>query len=126
MPVLINQLPINLASGSQAFGPLAITQNIVTAVVRLARATTLTPTLWADPTTTISLELDASLDGGASFQQICALTSAGGIFSLAGVEAPETFLTCSVPRAPDRQIRGRITVTNGPLATLLTVDTSAN
>lgn len=121
--VLIDALPVSIASGTQSFGPTSFPDGDERVVMRLKRFTTLTPLFWLDAATQLTGEVDISYDSGTSWQHVCTFTSAGGLFvGPGGVEATEMFVVCDILRQPNRQVRGRITVTNGPLVSELTVE----
>jgi hypothetical protein len=97
-----------------------------TLVVRLARKTTVTPTLWADGVS-LAVRLDVSSDAGQTWRGLAGFTAIGGIWigrnEETGVdgEIPETRLLCPFPDDANRA-RLSVTVAGGTFNSLLTVE----
>ena len=122
MSLLVDHVPINLASGSRVFGPVAIPDTLTSVTARLARCTTATPTLWPNAATTIEIAVTGTVNGGPS-ALICAAEAPGGIHTLLnGTQAPETLVRAALPVGSNRTVSVTVTVTNGPLVSTVTVE----
>lgn len=123
MTAVVSNFPVNLASGVQALGPSALPDGMSSLTVRMARCTTVSPTIWPNVTTTIAVALFVSVDGGLSWIAAGAFTAGGGIYIRGGVELVETNLTVSpIPAGSSRQVKGTITVADGPLVSSVSID----
>lgn len=121
--VLINALPVSIESGTNEIGPVVIPDGLQRIKLRFKRATTLTPTFWTNPVTKIDARLDVSYDGGQTFQLACAFEMYGGIRAgRNGVELSESFVQCSLQPGTSRLVKASVTVTNGPLASEVSVE----
>lgn len=111
-------LPLNFSGSAEIsetqLGPF--TKLLVT----LARATSADPGQWADTATAVTVDLQVS-DDGVTFREGGSFSAAGGIHvDKQGVEMPSTVVKFSYPLALVA-VRGKITATNGPLVTTLTM-----
>ena len=123
MAVLINAMPVNIATGTQIFGPVLVPDGLTMISLKLARQTTLTPLFWPLEATRITADMEVSLDGGATFRHVCGITAGGGIVIGKQGEAMHNILTCEpLPSGTSRRLRVVSTVTNGPLVSELTVE----
>lgn len=120
MPVLVDAQPISINPGTREFEHAIDNPGIL--VVRLARQTTATPTLWP-ASVEIAVRVDTSSDGGATWRGLAGFTAVGGIVPNRGGEgeAAETVMQCPFPSAANR-VRLRITVAGGRFDSLLTVE----
>jgi hypothetical protein len=117
--VLIDHQPISVNPGTRSFE--AAVDQPGSLVVRLARKTTATPTLWADGVS-VSLVVEWSTDAGASWRDLGGFNADGGIaFLISGGEAPETVMQCPFPDATNR-IRATATVSGARLESVLTIE----
>jgi hypothetical protein len=125
MPLNIDALPINLASGTLTPPDVAIQNQVTTVIMKLARATTATPSFWADPATEIAGNVYLSTDNGASFLHIVGFSAPGGVIVSRGAEVPFTIVSCPLnSTGPQRRLKVDVTVTNGPLISELTLETT--
>jgi hypothetical protein len=117
--VLIDHQPISFPPGTrQAEAAVAGGQAIM---IRLARKTTATPTLWADGVT-LQVDVEVSSDAGASWRHACGGGFVGGILPGRGeAEASESRLTCTFQEDVNRT-RVTVTIAGGQLNSLLTVE----
>lgn len=123
MAILLNHQPITLPTGTQEFGPFVIQDATTEIVLRLARNTTLTPLLWPLAATLINLHLDVSVDGGVNYALACGFGSLGGLLvNRRGGEVTESVARCTFPSGIGRLGKAILTVENGPLVSLLTVE----
>ena len=124
MAALIDHAPVSMPTGSREFGPANIADGLSSVLIRAARCTTATPSLWADPATTLNASILVSVDGGQSFRFLAGLGANGGIYHFSsGAEAVESTLQCDLPPGVGRQVKIQLTVASGPLVTQLTVET---
>lgn len=126
MALHANNVPVNLQSGTQTFGPANVNNSITRIQARLKRMTDATPTFWNNPATIIEIKVEASTDGGANYFLCCGATFAGGIADTRdGTQIPESTLDCPLP-APtgqQRRVRAQVTVNNGPLVSQFSLET---
>lgn len=123
MAVLINHMPITLATGSQTFGPVLVPDGLTSITLRLARNTTATPLIWPLEATRITADMEISTDGGITYRHVCGVTAGGGLVQGKQGEATETVLTClPLPAGSGRRVRVPTTVVSGPLVSELTVE----
>ncbi len=123
MAVLIDHQAINVPQGSRSFQ--AANANLAgrELVIRLARCTTATPSFWPLATTTVSVSISISTDGGTTWRQAGGFSSAGGIVHGPGPAAPEateSALTCQIPADANR-VKADVSV-SARLITQLTVE----
>jgi len=86
-------------------------------ILSLARCTAATPQFWPNAATGLDMALEVSYDGGSTWEPGGAITGAtGGIETTKIGENPTASFTFSYPTQPN-QVRGTLTVTNGPLVT---------
>ncbi len=123
MSTLLNNQPLNLATGTQDVGPLNLPNSLASLKITLARCTTPTPTVWPNSTTTIAVTLFVSLDGGTTWIPSGAFTAAGGIYVRNGVEVPSTIMEVApIPDGTSRKLKATIVVNNGPLVSSVTIE----
>ena len=123
MAVLVVPVPVSILSGRQEFGPVVVPDALRRLTVRLKRFTTLTPTFWTDPATTVSGELFISYDDGLTYVSLCGMTSQGGLSSdHDGSEGTETTFSYTMPDKPARRVKLCVRVTNGPLVSQMTME----
>jgi hypothetical protein len=114
----------NYPTGTTVFGPIALTQGLNGCVIRVARCTTATPTIWPNDTQSFALSLDVSYDGGATYQvNQFAFKAVGGIAVAKGVEQAEIVVRFNVSPQVPTHIKGSVTIEGGPLRTSLTITT---
>lgn len=119
----------NYASGTRTLGPRTIPGQISTLTFALARCTTPDQTIWQHPidkddpiVTTIAVNVEASYDGGVTWQSIGGCTSQGGIApGRFGGELAETSLVMQFPGPQSVQARMTLTVAGGPLRSVGTL-----
>ena len=110
--------PLGNYNGIRTFGPVGIDDGLTRVGFELARCTTLEPTIWPDVSTTIELSVEMSLDGGVEWVSCGGFTAQGGIHVRRDdIEAPVSSYTTWLPAGTNRQARGTLVITNGPLRT---------
>ena len=119
MAVLIDHQSINFPPGTRtAEAAVAGGQEIL---VRVARQTTATPTFWG-PAVSLSVNIEVSVDGGATWAPTCGMTALGGITpSRTGGESPESVVGCRFPAGTNRA-RVTVVIAGGTLVSQLTVE----
>jgi len=112
-------------TGTTPINPIALTQGLNGCVIHIARCTTATPTIWTTNTQRLTISLDVSYDGGATYQMNQFFGSAvGGIFvDRHGIEAAETVLGFNVQPQVPTHCKGFVQIEGGPLRTSLTLTT---
>ena len=126
MAILINKQPITLASGSIEIGPVNIPNGIHQLKLSLDRCTTVTPTVWPNPLTEISVNVFVATGGGPD-KFLAGFTAVGGILTnQTGTEAAPvlteaqmTELEINIPLAAGRKLKAAISVVNGPFVSVL-------
>lgn len=123
MAILVNKQPITLASGSMAFGPTNIQNNVDKIRVALGRNTTADPLLWPASLTTISVEVTISINDGP-FMPFVGFTAEGGkkIGDDGVTESKESNVITTLPPGIKRKVQGSVTINNGPLVSHLTIE----
>lgn len=120
----IRDLPLGTyPNGTVSFASRHFPNGMAGFDVRIGRATTADPTIWAQPSTRVKIDLQFSFDGGATFTPIGANTweGGGGIVSHRGTEQAETVLSWRFHPVEATDVKGQITVTGGPIRTYLDV-----
>lgn len=119
MAVLIDHQAISLPAGTRtAEAAVSGGQRIA---CHIARQTTATPTFWSAGVS-ISLDIEVSYDGGATWRDACGFTADGGIVGgKNGGEATESAVTCDLPAGVNRA-RVTLVITGGTLVSQLTVE----
>lgn len=124
MAIIMDHVPVTIPTGVMTFTNFPIPDGIGTATIRLARCTTTTPLLWPNTATCVNSLILLSTDGGVTFPSACGFGDCGGIIvdpEEPTGERPESFVTCTIPGGTGRIGKAELTVTNGPLVSLLTV-----
>lgn len=110
--------------GVTPFGPVNIPDDASVADVSVQRCTTATPDIWANEATTVICALqyrvgtDEWFNGPAS-------TSTGGIaHGKHGAEVPFMLMGGTLPAGTDRQVRGTLSSSDGPLRTSVSFEIS--
>ena len=120
----IRDLPLgNYPNGSVDFGPRAVPNGLSGFDIRIGRCTTATPTLWVSSSTIVTIDMQFSYDGGATYTALGAnsWSGGGGIVTNRGVEIPESVVSWGFSPNEPNFLKGRITVTGGPIRTYLDV-----
>lgn len=113
---------VTLQPGQRAFGPVAVPDALSSATLTVDR------TQWTDPTVVLAVTLDLSIDGGVTWASMTpseatdpfpiAFESEGGaVLDKNGNPSLVTSMTADFPPVSNRQLRGTITLTGGPLTT---------
>lgn len=110
----------SLPEGATVIPKTAVPANATSATLTLGRCTTGAPTLWPNVTTTVSIALEVSYDGGVTFLPGGGFTASGGIFVRRGVESDFTTAIFGYSIHPTH-IQGTVTVTNGPMVTTVSI-----
>lgn len=112
---IVTSQPLNLPSGTQNIPTTALPVEVTSLTISIARCTTATPTVWPDIATTLSLQLEISVDGGENWTPGGGLTAVGGIaLNKHGVEFPVAQGMWTYP-TPPTHMRGTLEVGGGPL-----------
>ena len=120
MAMLIDHFPISVAPGSRSLD--AAIDSPGTIIVRLARQTTATPTLWS-AAVLVSFQVEWSEDDGITYRDLCGFASYGGIAHNPkdGTEAVETTQRCPFPD-PTNHVRVTVSVSGGTLVSEVTIE----
>lgn len=80
--------------------------------LRIGRCTTATPTIWPNASTRVTLDLQFSFDGGASWTPLGgnSWSQVGGIIVVRGVEVPEDIVSWRFAPDEPTHVRGQITL----------------
>lgn len=117
--ILIDHQPISVNPGSRTFETNVDQPGSL--VLRLARKTTATPTLWADGVG-VSISVEWSEDGGATWRDLGGFAAEGGIVpAKEGGEAAESYMECPFPDTTNR-VRATATISGAQLVSVLTIE----
>jgi hypothetical protein len=115
-------LPLkNYQNGVYDFGPVDVPDAVTRVEYKIARCTTATPTIWPNATTTLTINMEYSLDGGATWWGV-----GGGVDGATGGIQMDKYGTSertyemgfgTIPSGAGRLIRGRVIIAGGPLRT---------
>lgn len=121
MPIMELQEQL-YANGTIPFGPIVLPQGINGCELRIARCTTATPTLWPNALQRVTIALDCSYDGGATYQiGQFGFSQVGGIFmNKAGGEVSEDVVRFRCTPQIATHVRGLVTIAGGPIRTAVT------
>lgn len=121
----VEVLPLDdYPDGITPFGPVDIPNDASVADVGVQRCTTGTPTIWPLETTVAIVALEYRV-GTGEWTGGPSSTSTGGIaHGKHGAEVPVMLMGGGVPEGEDRQIRGSLAVSGGPMRTLVTFEIS--
>ncbi len=109
--------------GARGLGPFMLPDGVTRLTARVARCTDATPTVWPDPDSMLSIELEASFDGGKTWVPGGAFSALGGIHvRYDGTQAAESSATWEYPQVPGRMLRGQVVVTGASARTTVTVE----
>jgi len=120
MAVLIDHFPISVPPGTRSLE--AAVDQPGHLILRLARKTTASPSLW-DDAVLVAFNAEWSADGGATWRDLGGFETLGGIAynPKTGEEATETVMECPFPEETDR-VRVTATVSGGTLASQVTIE----
>lgn len=110
-------------SGSIQRGPFAFPNGLDGFDIRIGRCTTADPTIWSDPATIITIDMQFSYDGGATYTPLGqnSFSNVGGIKTGRDGEIPEDIVSWGFsPDQPDHAMI-KLTCENGPVKTYLDV-----
>jgi len=120
MPIPVETTVLNEATyavGDYSFLPVSIPVGYTVAYAKLSRA------LWLDPLTHVQWDISVSQDSGATWVPLASGTSVGGISIDPRTGIPRPFYTVgagiSQPDNPNRQLKGTIHITGGPITTTI-------
>lgn len=123
MPRLVNGLVISLPSGRQTIAPQTVPSTVRRLIFRLARCTTASPLRWPSADTKVTITVELSTDGGATWELFVGGTAEGGIrVRRDGNESLETTLARTLPAGSGFRVRVHLDVENGPLVTEASLD----
>lgn len=93
-------------------------------VLEIARCTTATPTVWPDEAVTVSMQLEASFDGGNQWVKAGFCSAVGGIVpnKKNNLDGAKTTMRVAWPLGIDRRIRGELIVAGGPCHTNIAIE----
>lgn len=109
----VSVLPVaTYPAGTHNFGPVAVPDAITSIQIDIARCTLADPTIWPNTTDTIAMELDLSLDGGATYSLLASSLDGGGrlVNGKTGLEVPTTYVQTGLPAGTNRFLKGSITL----------------
>lgn len=116
-------LPVGtFQAGVREFGPVALPDNISTAIVEIARRTTGDLSVFSDAGTRVQVDIECSTDGGASWFYCGGGGTFGGVFVGLGGEFPVTRIKVPFPRLPGRLVRGRFTCIGGTVRSSVLIE----
>lgn len=122
----IRDLPLgNYPNGSRAFGPYAFAGGIDRIGLSIGRNTPTDPTIWPNASTTLTLDVQFSFDGGLTYTLpgTWVWSDVGGEFlDKLGVAIPEVRISWLFSPVPCTHIKGTVAVSGGPLRTYLDID----
>ena len=123
MPKLATGLMVTVAGGRHVLPALALPNANDRVMVRLKRCTAITPLLWPNAATRVTITVEESSDGGQTWQFFLGATAVGGVVrNRDGIESTETTLSGMVPPGLNRKVRAFFDVENGPLVTEVDVE----
>jgi len=110
-------------SGSIQRGPFAFPNGLDGFDIRIGRCTTADPTIWSDPATIITIDMQFSYDGGSTYTPLGAnsFSNTGGIKVGRDGEIPEDIVSWGFHPDEPTHAMAKLTVTNGPVKTYLDV-----
>lgn len=120
----IRDLPLgNYPNGTVQFASRPYPNGMAGFDVRIGRCTSADPTIWVLPTTIVTLDLQFSFDGGATYTPLGAnrWQGGGGIIVQKGVEVAESVITWRFAPVEATHVKGQISVSGGPIRTYLDV-----
>ena len=104
-------------TGTRAIETIKVPDAARLLYVMLASRTPRNPTIWPKDSTWLFMDFECSLDG-ENWNHAGSLTTHGGeVLDLAGRPMPVRTARFPLPLLPGRQLRGIMTVKNGPLRT---------
>lgn len=109
----IRDLPLaNYPAGSVQLTQRATPNGLSGFDIRIGRCTTATPTQWPLSSTRVTLDLQFSFDGGATFTPLGAnsWSQVGGIIVVRGVEVPEDIVSWRFSPQEPTHVKGQITL----------------
>jgi hypothetical protein len=111
-------LPLaNYPSGTRSFSR-SIPDSAQSIYFEFARSTTIDPSIWPNPATTISYRQEVSFDGGTTWIVAGGFSAFGGIHVRRdGTEAPLSSFEIQLPPGLSRLWRATGTIANGPCRT---------
>lgn len=113
----------NYQLGSRSFGPVTLPDGVSSITVSVTRCTSATPTIFSDPASKISIEIEASFDGGATWVSGGEFEALGGVHMRHdGSEGAASSATWTWPPGSGRRLRGSVTVSGSTIRTALTVE----
>ena len=84
-----------------------LANNVTGYSLEIARCTSVDPSIWPDPLSLIELDMEVSLDNGATWAG-GAFTAYGGIDIREGVEVLTSNISFDVPPGTKRKVRGTV------------------
>lgn len=104
------------SNGTRTIGPRNVPGGVNSLTFAIARSTTADPTIWPNQSTTVAVNLEASFDGGVTWQTVVGGTAEGGIApGRHGGEATESSWVAGFPGTDPSQARLTVTVAGGPI-----------
>lgn len=102
----------NYGPGTASFGPTAINDGLTTLEIAVARCTSATPTIFSSATAELTIVIETSVDGGATWQPWVTASVTGGIATdKNGNEVPTARVWGQFPTGTNRQMRGSVSLT---------------
>lgn len=119
MPQVFSFPQTSIPTGEFTIPVTSLPASINTLTVSVARCTTATPTIWPDPATTLMVQTQYSYDGAVTWDFPDTWGGVGGIFhdpktntDIAMTSSQQVF-----DKGSPTHVKGKLTVTNGPLVT---------
>lgn len=111
-------IPLADYSGTITIPSSAVPDWVSRVALTVARSTSATPSLWPDAGVTLAMDVEISMDAGASWRPLASFSARGGVQTdKAGAEAAECGLSLVLPPGPGRRLRGAATIAGGVLRT---------
>jgi len=108
----------NYPNGSRTSGSVSVADTDTSVEFSVQRCTSVDNTIWPNASTTLSVTVDQSNDGGATWQNVFGFTGIGGIIvDKHGAEVPRSFVSTSLNPGTSRLLRASATIAGGPLRT---------
>ena len=123
MAMITRPIPLaNYSTGTVNIDAINIPDSATELYMEFARCTTADQTIWPNSTTTLQVDFEGSTDG-VNWTYAGGFGVGGGIHILLdGSESQRTTFRAPLPPLTGRQLRGTITIANGPLRSHGTVE----
>ena len=108
----VTVLPVaSYAAGAYSVPATSISDASTSLQIAVQRCTTADPTIWPLVATTITFDLEISVDNGVTWQVWNSPASgSGGITTAKGTEQPLMYVAGDIPAGTTRKVRGTVTL----------------